>query len=83
MPKFPKAEPEIVALAQEIVAGLSANSSVYPASPVSSEQLTTRVNAYQAARTAATAATAAAKKATATKDATLASLIEDMRSTLC
>lgn len=82
MPKFPKAEPEIVALAQEIVAGLSANSSVYPASPVSSEQLTARVNAYQTARTAATAAQAAAKKATATKDETLASLIEDMRSIL-
>ncbi|MBC6478862.1 MAG: hypothetical protein GDA56_14910 [Hormoscilla sp. GM7CHS1pb] len=52
------------------------------ASPVSSEQLTTRVSEYQAARAAATAATAAAKKATAAKDETLASLIEDMRSIL-
>ncbi len=78
MPKFPKAEPEIIALAQESVAGLSANSSVYPASPVSSEQLTTRISEYQAARAAATAATAAAKNATAAKDETLVSLIEDM-----
>jgi len=82
MAKFPKSESDIVVLAETVIAGLSANSTVYSMPPISIEQLTTRLQDYQAARNAAVAAQAAAEEATLAKDKALAALTKDLRTNL-
>jgi hypothetical protein len=44
MARFPKPEAEIVALAQAMVSGLTANAVIYPAPPVLPAALTTLVS---------------------------------------
>ena len=46
MARFPKPEAEIVALAQALASGLTANAAIYPAPPVLPAALTTLVSAY-------------------------------------
>jgi hypothetical protein len=58
-------EPEVIALAQAMVSGLTANAALYPAPPVLPAALTTLVSAYTTAKNAAIAAVAAAENATA------------------
>ena len=71
MARFPKSEPEIVALAQAVIAGLAANATTYPSPPVATEELTTNVSDLIASQNAAIAASAAAKEATVAKNETL------------
>ena len=80
MARFPRTEPEVVALAQAMVSGLTANVATYPAPPVLPAALTTLVSAYTAAKNAAIAAIAAAEAATGTKDDALESLTDAMKS---
>ena len=80
MARFPKAESDIVALAQAIESGLTANPAVYPAPPVIPVNLTTLINAYTTAKNAAIAAAAIAEAATETKDEALDDLVEAMKS---
>jgi len=61
MARFPRTEPEVIALAQATVSGLTANVSLYPAPPVLPAALTTLVSAYTTAKNAAIAAVAAAE----------------------
>ena len=56
MARFPKPEAEIVALAQAMVSGLTANAVLYPAPPVLPAGLTTLVSAYTTAKNAVIAA---------------------------
>ena len=79
MARFPKPEPEVVALAEAVIAGLSTNTDVYPAPPVSRDELTNRLQNYRNAENEAIAAQAAAEKATASKDEALAELIDFLK----
>ena len=79
MARFPKAEADIVALAQAIESGLAANAVVYPAPPVLPAGLTLLIGAYTTAKNAAIAAQAAAELATADKDDALADLVDAMK----
>jgi hypothetical protein len=54
MARFPKAEPEVIALSQAMVSGLTGNVVLYPAPPVLPAALTTLVSAYTTAKNAAT-----------------------------
>ena len=80
MARFPKPEAEIVALAQAMVSGLTANAATYPSPPVLPAALTTLVNAYTTAKNAAVASIAAAEQATSTKDDALEALTDAMKS---
>jgi len=79
MARFPKSEPEILALGQSMVTGLAANAAVYPAPPASVADLEAALSAYIDAKNTATAAQAAAEQATATKDEALQTLTDAMK----
>ena len=82
MAQFPRTEPQVIVLAQDMAAGLAANAAVYPAPPVAPADLQTAMAAYITARDAAVVAAAAAEKATAAKDEALQSLADDMKDDL-
>jgi hypothetical protein len=50
MARFPRTEPEVIALSQALVSGLTANAATYPAPPVLPAALTTLVSAYTTAK---------------------------------
>ncbi len=82
MARFPLKEAEILALANDMQAGLAANAAVFPAPPVAPADLQTAMGAYITARDAAIAATAAAEQTTASKDEALQALADDMKADL-
>ena len=82
MARFPSKEAEVIALAQAMAAGLSANAGIYTAPPVLPAALTAFVSDYTASKNAAIAAVAAAEAAIAGKDDALATLVEAMKSDL-
>jgi hypothetical protein len=82
MPQFPRAESEIAALAQSIIAGLQNNPGVYPMPPVAYPALQSQLLAFGTAQQASVAAQAAARQAIDTKDAVLADLTDAMKSIL-
>jgi len=79
MARFPIREPEIIALAEAMEAGLAANAAVYPAPPVLPAGLTLLIGGYTTAKNVAIAAQAAAEQATADKDDMLADLVDAMK----
>ena len=80
MARFPRTEPEIVALAEAMITGLTANAALYPAPPVAVLDLTTAKTTYITALNAAIAAAAAAEAATTAKDEVLEDLTDAMKS---
>jgi len=82
MARFPLKEAEILALANDMAAGLAANAATFPAPPVAPADLQTAMGAYITARDAAVAATAAAEQATAAKNEALQALTDDMKADL-
>ena len=80
MARFPKAEADIVALAQAMESGLADNVAVYPAPPVAPLDLSALISAYTSAKNAAIAAQAAAEEATTSKDEALDDLADAMKS---
>jgi len=82
MAQFPRTEPQVIVLAQDMAAGLAANAAVYPAPPVAPADLQTAMAAYITARDAAVAAAAAAEQATAAKNEALQALTDDMKADL-
>ncbi len=80
MARFPRTEPEVIALAQAMVSGLTSNAAIYPAPPVLPAALTTLVGSYTTAKNAAIAAVAAAEAATGSKDDALENLTDAMKS---
>ncbi|MBO1346538.1 MAG: hypothetical protein EBE86_003640 [Hormoscilla sp. GUM202] len=44
MAKFPRTEPEVIALANGLIAGLTTNTTVYPSPPLTIEELTANLN---------------------------------------
>ena len=82
MAQFPRTEPQVIVLAQDMAAGLAANAAVYPGPPVAPADLQTAMAAYITARDAAVAAAAAAEQATAAKNEALQALTDDMKADL-
>ncbi len=80
MARFPKAEADIVALAQAMESGLADNAAVYPAPPVVPLGLSALISAYTTAKNVAIAAQAAAEEATTSKDEALEDLADAMKS---
>jgi len=79
MARFPRTEPEIVALAEAMITGLTANAVLYPAPPVAVLDLTAAKTAYITALNIAIAAQAAAEAATTAKDEALEDLVDAMK----
>jgi len=80
MARFPRTEPEVIALSQAMVAGLTANAVLYPAPPVLPAALTTLISTYTTKKNDAVAAIAAAEDATTVKDDALEVLTDAMKS---
>lgn len=79
MPRFPKREADIAALAEQLWRGLLDNNAVFPAPPVHPMSLRFRKLIYQSRHDNFLAARAAAEQATANKDDALSNLIEAMK----
>ena len=71
MPRFPKKEADIAALAEQLYAGLQANGAIYPRPPVRTLFLRWKTNKYMSLRDTAMAKQAFAEAATAAKDEAL------------
>jgi len=82
MARFPKAEAEIAALAQNIVTGLAANVADFPSPPVASAALAALLDSFITLCDEQVAAQAAAEQVTATKNAGLEELVTAMRADL-
>jgi hypothetical protein len=88
MATFPRTEPTVLALVQEMITGLTANATTFPNLPVPVSgtplipNLTLMTSNYTTARDAAMTAQAAAEQATTTKNAALETLIEAMKKDL-
>ena len=82
MARFPRTEAEVVALAEAMITGLTANAVLYPAPPVAVLDLTAAKTAYITALNAAIAARAVAEAATTAKDEAFDNLVDDMKTVL-
>jgi len=82
MARFPTSEPEILALAQAMVSGLTDNVTVYAAPPVTLADLGNLISTYVNEKNDTVAAQAAAEQATATKDEALQGLVDAMKADL-
>ena len=82
MAKFPLREAEITILAQDLIAGLTAQTADFPAPPVAPAELQTALAEYVAAREAAIVGSAAAAQGTAAKDDAMQSLVDLMKADL-
>ncbi|HEG43471.1 MAG TPA: fibronectin type III domain-containing protein [Phycisphaerales bacterium] len=83
MPRFPKKEAEIIAMAEQMIAGLWANPAVFPNPPhpamASITSIRRKVRQYNNRREDLIAARAVAEQTTAEKDDALEDLIEAMK----
>ena len=79
MAQFPKGEPQIEALATQLINGLTANSTIYPNPPHTPAQLTTKLTNYQGKRATSNQKTGEAQTATDEKDTALDDLIDAMK----
>ncbi len=79
MPRFPKKEAEIVALAWLLRAGLKDNPAIFPAPPVGLVVLMLKRNQFINARNSALSARAAAEAAFTAKETALQELVEAMK----
>ena len=80
MPTFPKREPDVVALAEAMVAGYTAHPTDFPSVTVAT--LTTALTNYKNQRTTKENAESQAQIATVTKDEKLDTLVEMMKNDL-
>lgn len=80
MPKFPTREPDIVALADQMVAGFTAHAADFPSVTVAT--LTTALTGYKTQKQTQESAEGQAQIATVTKDDKLDALVEMMKSDL-
>ena len=82
MATFPRTEGEILILAQNLIAGLTANAATYPAPPVAPPALQAVLASFNTLQNNAAAAQAAAAQATALKMDGLEELTDAMKSDL-
>lgn len=79
MGQFPKSKPNVLTLADEMIAGLTNHADIYPAPPVALEFFTDLRNAVTTVRNQAVEAQAEAQAATVNKDSMLEQLINVMK----
>jgi hypothetical protein len=79
MGQFPTTESNITTLAEEMAAGFADHADVYPAPPVTPENLTTFKGSFVDAKNALVAAQAALEQAKTAKDRMLGELVADMK----
>ena len=82
MAQFPRTEGEILVLAQNLIAGLTANAATYPAPPVAPAARQAVLDSFNTLQADAAAAKAAAEQATTLKVAGLEELTDAMKSDL-
>ncbi|MBT8420178.1 MAG: fibronectin type III domain-containing protein [Gammaproteobacteria bacterium] len=82
MAAFPTKESDILALGEKIVAGLRDNTDVYPAPPVTTEDLTGKLDSYLATKNAELAAQSAWEEAVSAKRTMLQAFSEAMKAEL-
>jgi hypothetical protein len=82
MPRFPKREPEIMALAERLVSGFRSNLALFPAPPVPWIVLNTKKLLFRVRRSDAIAAQAAAEQTIADKNDALEQLTDALKSNL-
>jgi hypothetical protein len=82
MARFPIREAEIKALAQNIIAGLTANPGLFPTPPVSAAVLQAKLDTFNTRGDKVVATRAAALQATVEKDAGCEDLTDDMKAVL-
>ena len=82
MPRFPRSEPEIAALAHVVTQGIAQAPDDFPNPPVPADELQVQLDAYNAARIAAIAAETEARGHHATKDEALDLLVDSVKATL-
>ncbi len=79
MARFPRREPDVVALANQMINGLTEQSEDFPTPPVSVEQLQASIDNYQRMLDSATIAQTAAAEAFDAKDDALDALKDEMQ----
>ena len=82
MARVPTREADVVALAGDIIAGLTQYTEQFPSPPTTPEELRTAADAYNAAREKAVGAEGTAAEAHDVKDDALQTLIDGMRAVL-
>jgi hypothetical protein len=82
MSRFPRTEADIAALAVLVTEGLEQAAEDFPAPPVPAEELKARLEAFNAASTAAVAAETAAQEQHAAKDEALEDLADSLKADL-
>ena len=82
MARFPRTEPEIMALSMQVISGLNDNATIYPAPPISVAELGILFSNYNNAKNAQIAALAAAEDATSTKNDAMEALTDATKSDL-
>lgn len=80
--QFPISEPEINALAEEMKAGLIANTAIYPSPPVSTADLQAAIDVYEAAKNLTVENKARYGESVRAKDEALATLKNHMKTDL-
>ena len=82
MPRFPRNEPELAALALVVAQGLREAPEDFPAPPVPADELQARLDSYHGALTAAITAEATLREQHAVKDDALEELIDGVKANL-
>ena len=82
MPRFPRSEPDIAALALVVTQGLAQAPEDFPAPPVPADELQGRLDAYNAALSSAISAETAAREQHAAKDDALERLVDGVKANL-
>jgi len=82
MPRFPRTEPEIAALAHVMTQGLGQAPEDFPTPPVAPDELQKQFDAYNAVLMAAVAAETALRQHHSDKDDALEELVDSMKATI-
>ena len=82
MSRFPRSEPDIAALALVVTQGLGQASDDFPTPPVAVDEMQGRLDAYNAARSAAISAETEAREQHAAKDDALEQLVDGVKANL-
>ncbi len=82
MPRFPRSEPEIAALAHVVTQGIALAPEDFPTPPVPQDELQTQLDAYNAARIAAIAAETEVRGHHSAKDEALDLMVDSVKATL-
>lgn len=80
--KFPKREPEIARLAQDLITGLKTHTEAFPNSPVSADEVEAALAKYNKSRDSAMVLHAQATQGTAAKDEDMVAMVDLMKTAI-